>query len=47
MLIILFAPNYIHYIQWDLSKTATCGPVLRLVDLYSEVAALQRWIAML
>ena len=27
-------------LQWDLSKTATCGPVL--TDLYREVAALQR-----
>ena len=27
-------------LQWNLSKTATCGPVL--ADLYREVAALQR-----
>ena len=29
------------YIQWNLSKTATCGPVQ--TDLYREVAALQRY----
>ena len=29
-------------IQWNLSKTATCGPVL--TDLYREVAALQRYV---
>ena len=29
-------------VQWNLSKTATCGPVL--TDLYGEVAALQRYI---
>ena len=28
------------YIQWNLSKTTTCGPVL--TDLYREVAALQQ-----
>ena len=28
------------YVQWNLSKTVTCGPVL--TDLYREVAALQR-----
>ena len=27
-------------LQWSLSKTATCGPVL--TELYREVAALQR-----
>ena len=26
--------------QWNLSKTATCGPVI--IGLYREVAALQR-----
>ena len=29
-------------VQWNLSKTAACGPVL--TDLYREVAALQRYI---
>ena len=33
------------HVQWNLSKTATFGPVL--TNLYKEVAALQRWIAML
>ena len=32
-------------VEWNLSKTATFGPVL--TGLYREVAALQRQIAML
>ena len=47
-----FLPSYVHVravatvqtsvlvVQWNLSKTATCGP--GLTDLYREVAALQR-----
>ena len=39
----LYFPNTI--IQWNLSKTATFGPVL--TDLYREVAAQQRLVSIL
>ena len=39
-----FLPKYVHS-ETQLSKTATCGPVI--TGLYREVAALQRWIAMI
>ena len=38
--VLLFADIMQYKLQWNLSKTITCGPAL--TDLYREVAALQR-----
>ena len=36
----MYVSNASMVVLWNMSKTATCGPVL--TDLYREVAAIQR-----